>query len=209
MRNRSSNFILTLLFAFLGTLLISSPALAHKVNVYAYAEGRKVHVRAYTQSAPLKNAQILVYAPDSAKVLETKTDEKGECVFDALFRADLRIELNAGEGHASNYTLKADELPADLPTYEEWKEKSDIPPVSPPAPQAPDSISISAKEIEQIVESVVERKIAPLRKMMIEQQEANQQASFDRIIAGLGIIFGATGVIMYLRSVKRKGAHNA
>lgn len=207
MRNHSSNFILTLLFAFLGTLLISSPALAHKVNVYAYAEGRKVHVRAYTQSAPLKNAQILVCAPDSAKVLETKTDEKGECVFEALFRADLKIEVNAGEGHASNYTLKADELPADLPTYEEWKQMpqkktSDIPPVSQPA-------TIDTKEIEQIVESVVECKIAPIRKMLIEQQEASERASFDRVIAGLGIIFGATGVIMYLRSLRRNKPHTS
>jgi nickel transport protein len=216
MRSRSSNFILTPLFTFLGTLLISSPALAHKVNIYAYAEGKRVHVRAYTQSAPVKNAQIFVFAPDSAKVLETKIDEKGECVFDALFRADLRIEVNAGEGHTSNYILKADELPADLPTYEEWKQMpqkktSDIPPVSQPAPQAPDSISISAKEIEQIVESVVERKIAPIRKMLLEQQEASEKASFDRVIAGLGIIFGVAGVMMYLRSLKRKGggAHNA
>jgi nickel transport protein len=202
MRNRSYNFILALSLAFLGVLLISSPALAHKVNVYAYAEGRKVHVRAYTQAAPLKNAQILVYAPDSAKVLETKTDEKGECVFDALFRADLKIELNAGEGHAATYTLKADELPIDLPTYEEWKKMpqekpSDIPPVSQPA-------AVDVKEIEQIVESVVERKIAPIRKMLLEQQEASQRATLDRVIAGVCLIFGATGVIMYLRSRKQR-----
>ena len=202
MRNRNCNFALTASVALLCLLLSASPALAHKVNIYAYAEGKKVYVRAYTQSAPLKNAQITVYAADGAKVLETKTDEAGSCTFDALFRTDYRIELNAGEGHTGYYTLKADELSADLPTYEQWKEtpqkeRSDIPSVS-------QIVAVDAKEIEQIVETVVERKIAPLRKMMLEQQEASQRASFDRVIAGVGIIFGAMGVIMYLRSLKHK-----
>ena len=198
---RCPDFALTASVAVLCLFLFASPAFAHKVNVYAYAEGEKVHVRAYSRSAPVKNAQILVYAPDGAKIFETKTDEKGECVFDALFREDLKIEVNAGEGHIANYLLKADELPANLPTYEEWKnmpqeEGSGAPPVSQP-------VTVDAKEIEKIVESVVERKIAPLRKMMLEQQEASERASFDRVIAGLGIIFGVTGVIMYLRSRQR------
>jgi hypothetical protein len=161
------------------------PPEPRKVRICAHAEGRKVRVRAHTQSAPLMNVQIFVYAPDGAKILEAKTDENGECVFVALFCADLRIELNAVESHSTNYILKAEELPADLPEYEEWKNLRE------------------RNKIGRIVESVVESKIAPLEKKMMTGQQPSQTASYDRLIAALGIIFGVMGLIMYLRSLRR------
>jgi len=215
-------FLLTSVLVFLMVIFPATPVWAHKVNVYAYAEGKKIHARAYfSKSAPAKNAQIIVYGLDSVKVLEMKTDDEGECVFDAPFRGDLRIEVQAGEGHIGDYTLKAEELPADLPTYEQWKglpqertpgtknqepSKTDNAKLQEPNPAG---VLIDRKQLEEIVESVVERKIAPIRKMLIEQQAASEQVSLERVIAGLGIIFGVMGVVMYLRSLRRDKPRNS
>ena len=60
------------------------------------------------------------------------------------------------------------------------------------------------EEIEKVVDKVVEKKIAPIRKMLLEQKEDQQQASLERIIAGIGIIFGVAGIAVLLREKLRK-----
>ena len=71
-------------------------ALAHKVHVFPYVEGRTVTTTSYfSDGTPCRDATIIVYGPDEEEVLRGKTDEKGEFSFEAPFRADLRIVLDA------------------------------------------------------------------------------------------------------------------
>ena len=103
---------------FLAALLILAgtvPAFAHKVNVYAYVEGDTVHVTGYFSKGKAKNSRILVTLPDGSTLLEGRTDNDGKFSFRATVRAELKIQIFAGEGHMSSYTLKAEELPESLP----------------------------------------------------------------------------------------------
>ena len=55
---------------------------------------------------------------------------------------------------------------------------------------------LTAKEVEMIVERVVEEKLAPVRKMLIEAHD-NGPALTD-IIAGIGYILGLVGLATYI-----------
>jgi nickel transport protein len=196
----------------------ASVAWAHKVNVYAYAEEDTVYVRGYFSKNPARNCRVLVFAPDGTQLVEGKTDQKGEFKFKSPVRADLRIQIIAGEGHTNSYTLEAGELSEKLPMLAEWKGK---PPPAPgedsdseihkqPTPDSPPPEEeqqlppgVTLRQVEEVVDAVVERKVAPLRKMLLEQQESAQGATFERVLAGLGIIFGLMGLTLYLRSIWR------
>ena len=204
---KCSSLARALFLASLVIMLTTVPAWAHKVNVYAYAEGETVHVRGYFSKNPAKNCVVIVTAPDGTRLVTGKTDEKGEFVFKAPIRADLIIKIVAGEGHTNSYVIKAEDLPGDLPQLGEKKtatpdmqEDSIRKEPQNESAEKPE-IRFSLQEIEGIVEKVAERKLAPIRKMLLEQQEKSKSASFEKVLAGLGIIFGLMGLTMFLRSI--------
>lgn len=205
-----SFFIKAAVLTPLALLLTTSLAWAHKVNVYAYAEGETVHVRGYFSKNPAKNCTVIVSAPDGTQLVTGKTDEKGEFDFKAPVRADLTIKIFAGEGHINFYVLKAEELPESLPDF--IKEKGVTPNIPEEGVQKESEdkntdkseIQVSLQELEKVVDKVVERKLAPLRKMLLEQQERSQGASFEKVLAGLGIILGLMGLTMFLHSIWHK-----
>lgn len=194
-----------------------SPAWAHKVNVYAYAEGDTVHVRGYFSKGPARNCAIRVYGPDGSLLVEGKTDENGEFAFRPTLRTDLKIVIVAGEGHTNSYPIGADELPDSLPAPEAENATTQEAPgpestadPKPPTPKDEDGgksldngTALKLDDIEKTVDKIVERKVAPLRKMLLEQQARSEKATFEQVVAGLGIIFGLMGLTMYLRSIWR------
>ncbi|BAH75717.1 hypothetical protein [Solidesulfovibrio magneticus] len=123
--------------------VLAAPALAHRVNVFAYVEGNDVVVEcSYSRSERVRFGEIEVFdAASGAALLSGKTDEKGGFRFPVppavrAAKADLRIVLKAGEGHQNATEVKAAEyLSAAL---------ADVPmtsaaPVATPAPSAPSS----------------------------------------------------------------------
>jgi nickel transport protein len=209
-------------FAAVLTVLIlwlnGSQTWAHNVNVYAYAEDDTVHVKGYFSNGPARNCRVVVFSPEGARLLDGKTDSNGEFSFKAPARFDLRIQLMAGEGHSAEYVLKAEELPDNLTTGHSGSEelKAPLPQQEPepdrrhpderetPREQSETPGILTSREIRGIVEEVVEKKIAPVRKMMLEQRENAQGASFEKVLAGIGIIFGLMGFTVYLRMLWRK-----
>jgi nickel transport protein len=119
-------------------LLASSPALAHRVNVFAYVDGGEVVVEcSFSKSKRVRHGHIEVRdAVSGETLLQGTTDAEG------LFRfpvpeqartsgAGLRILLQAGEGHQSEWIVDAAEFPgAPIPAA--------------PAPSAPQSDTAAA-----------------------------------------------------------------
>ncbi|MYL82125.1 hypothetical protein GTA51_03100 [Desulfovibrio aerotolerans] len=92
------------------------PALAHRVNVFAYVEGNEVVVEcSYSRSERVRFGEIAVQnAATGAVYLTGKTDEKGAFRFPVppaarAAKADLRIVLRAGEGHQNGSVVTAGE----------------------------------------------------------------------------------------------------
>ena len=100
-------------------LVLAGPAMAHKLTVFAAVQGTKISGEAYFRGgAPVRKATVAVLGPKGEKLGETTTDEEGKFTFVPRVRCDHRLVASAGEGHAAEFTVTADELPRGLPAPE-------------------------------------------------------------------------------------------
>lgn len=103
-------FGMTFALAVLGSLSVT--AWAHKVNVFAYAEGGTVFVESYfPDGSPVVQGTVNVTGPKGEKIFEGKTDGQGRAQFPApAEKTDLTIEVNASMGHRAVFSLKKSDL---------------------------------------------------------------------------------------------------
>ena len=99
----------------LGLISLASPALAHRVLVYAFAEGDTIHTESkFVGSGPVQKGDVKVQDRKDGTVLLTgTTDEKGKFSFKippeaVAERSDLLIIVGASLGHQGEWLLKAD-----------------------------------------------------------------------------------------------------
>jgi hypothetical protein len=88
---------------------IPVPAHAHKVNIYAYEEGGKVYVEGYfNDGKPCMNSMVeALDASTGEKLSEVKTDTQGKVVLKSFKGHRLKLVLNAGMGHGTQYVMEA------------------------------------------------------------------------------------------------------
>lgn len=88
------------------------PAIAHKVNVFAYVEGDTVYTESYfPDGKSVESGMIEVLNASGKKILEGKTDKEGLFNFPIPNpKEDLTIVLNATMGHKNSYLLKKSEM---------------------------------------------------------------------------------------------------
>ena len=107
--------LMTLLLAAALLLLFQAPALAHRVNIFAWTEGAQVVVKCgFNGGNGVKDGEITVYDATTAKMLfEGRTNAEGVIRFDippAGREHGLRIRINAGQGHQNEWQMEAAEL---------------------------------------------------------------------------------------------------
>jgi nickel transport protein len=92
-------------------ILISSPASAHKVNVFAYVEGDTVYCEGYfPDGRAVSDGKVEVYDSQGNKLLEGTTDKEGLFNFKAPKEHDLKIVLIASMGHKNSFTLTEEDF---------------------------------------------------------------------------------------------------
>ena len=187
-------------------LLIGSNALAHKVNVFAYAEDGMVHTESYfSDGRKVMDSTVEVFDAKNNKLLLTgRTDKNGEFSFKIPQATGLRIVLTASMGHKNEYLLTEDEvkdaigtakLPEKLPPERVETEKME---------ELPETVTqVYGERLEALMEQVVEKKTAPIMKKLLKIEEQIQKPSLQDIIGGLGYIVGLMGIGIYFR-YKRK-----
>jgi len=201
------------------------PADAHRVNVFAYVEGDTVHVEcSYSKSDRVRFGEVEVSDPATGKVYLTgKTDEKGNFVFPVpaearAAKADLRLRLRAGEGHQNDWTVAADEYLSAAPTApaapsaaapQSEKTAPAAPATAVPAPASPATATAAPTQtpvdmaalqatVQAAVEAGVEKKITPLRKILLDEKEKGP--GLTEIFGGIGYLLGIAGLLAYARS---------
>jgi nickel transport protein len=99
------------------TLLVPAAALAHKVSIFAYVEGKNLVVDAfYSKSNKVNHGQVTVHnAATGEEYARVTTDENGAVTIPIpakaiAAKADLRLRLVAGEGHQDDTTVSASEF---------------------------------------------------------------------------------------------------
>ena len=191
------NIRLFFIFLFLTSIIITGsniPALAHKVMIFAWVEGSTVFTESkFSGGKKAINAPVVIFDKDGKKLLEGKTDNKGEFSFKVPKLTDLRIVLNAAMGHKAEWTVPESEIRKAGNILEK---KSAV------EPSGPTTVGLSKEEVKKIVEDSLDKKLRPIVRMMTESK--NNEPSITEIIGGVGYIFGLMGVAIYFKNRKKK-----
>lgn len=93
-------------------LVFAAPAMAHKVNIFAYVEGDVVYTESYFPDGRMvENGTIEVLDASGKKLLDGKTDPDGRFSFPLPGKKeDLTIVIIASMGHKNSYLLQKSEM---------------------------------------------------------------------------------------------------
>ena len=200
---------LWLCFLTLGLLaVLSAPAGAHRVNIFAFVDGDEIQVECgFSRGKPVQSGKIEVLDASTATVLLTGiTDEQGVFRFPVPDSAreqgnDLLVCVNAGEGHQNEWRIPAADLgkaPGDAIDAVSAVRELQRAAVVPPSTQDDQAYVLSRQELEKTIDAALERKLAPIRKMLAEHYNADP--SLRDIIGGIGWLLGLAGIALYFKS---------
>lgn len=181
---------------------------AHKIKIFATAADNIITGSVYYPGGgKYRNGTVKVYSPDNQLLGQSKTNEKGEFSFKAVLYSDHVFVITTQDGHRSQYTVSADELPSRLPPI---KQKRPTDAEKTPGTNNPQSIPIKENllelatvppdELKKIITAAVAEQVIPLREQ-IERYE--QKIRLHDILGGLGYIFGIFGLAFYFYSKKK------
>jgi len=184
----------------LSSVLFSPSVLAHKVNMFAYSDGIEVFVEGYfTDGKKPKNSEIKVFDSSNVELLVGQADDEGAYHFKIPSQQDMRITLNAGEGHMTEYMLTAEELGAENEPDNSSIENSEVSEVGIVAAETELSNASVPSNLQPMINKAVGRSIKPLMRGLSELKE---QRTFSDIVGGLGFIVGIIGVFYYVKARK-------
>lgn len=170
---------------------------AHGVYIFAWVEGDTIHTESYFSSEEkVKDGVVKVFNSSEDMLLEGKTDANGEFSFKIPGKPPLRIVLETGMGHGSEFLLELDDRTGI--------EETQVPPEENKEHQRP-STSPYPEDVDQIrkvVEETLDSRLKPITKALAER-EREKGPGFMEIIAGIGYIFGIMGIILYFRTKKK------
>lgn len=160
MKKIAANLCAHIFMVSLIVLAFALDAHAHRVNVFAWLEGDRVVVECgFSRSQPVKNGQVTVYDNITNKeLLQGRTDSRGRYVFSVpgVVRDGhgLRVEINAGQGHVSDWVMSAEEL-YDAAALTAGFDRAEIAARAigqntPARPQAPDLPMPAARSHDQV-----------------------------------------------------------
>lgn len=190
---RFSGIILSAVLFYLCDVSSSS---AHGVYIYAWVDGATIYTESYFGAKrKVKNGVIKVFDLSGKILLQGKTNEQGEFSFKSPSENDLRIVVNAGMGHQSEYLLKAEEQTCDsIKTQNEHNLSAQQ--------EKPQNISLEDPLIlKKIVEETLDKKLKPVMHELAALRK-EKRPGFTEILGGVGYIFGIMGILMYMKSRK-------
>ena len=194
---KGNNIRFSFIILFLTSIILTGsnvPALAHKVMIFAWVEGDTVFTESkFSGGKKAINARVEIFDKDGKKLLEGKTDNKGEFSFKIPKLTDLRIVLNAGMGHKAEWTVPESEIREAGDILEK---KSTV------EPSGPTTVGLSKEEVKKIIEDSLDKKLRPIVRMITESK--NTKPSLTEIIGGIGYIFGLMGVALYFKNRRKK-----
>ncbi|MGD9288043.1 MAG: hypothetical protein PVG74_10565 [Desulfobacterales bacterium] len=202
-------FVLLFLWTF---PLMGDSAFAHRVSVFAWVEEDTIHVESkFSGGKKVNGGKVVVMDPQGVELLSGLTNDHGEFSFKIPQQTDLRVIIMAGQGHRGEWTVRKNELQGATSETGPQRAVSDET-ASSQAPVAENTSAVSQtlssgtpikpEELEVIVESVLDRKLQPLTRMLADMQQEGPGVS--DIFAGIGYILGLVGIAAYVQNRKKK-----
>lgn len=215
-----------------GAVLLgqANPALAHRVNIFAWVEGGAIRCESsFSSGNPARDAKVTATLAGGATVMGTAvTDAKGRCALPITpelraAKGDLIIEVQAGEGHRNTWTMPAEEylaapvgtvasaspaapapVPAPTQAATDTPAAQDAPQAAAPASTAGGAYSGTAPDeaaLRRIVAEAVAEQVAPLRHSLAAMQSGGPRMA--DVAGGIGYIVGLAGIALWARSRRR------
>jgi nickel transport protein len=185
--------------AALAVALTVSPVRAHKLSVFAAVEGNAIRGEAnFRDGAPVRHATVKVLDPDGQLLGQLQTDQEGRFRFQPQRRCDHRLLVDAGSGHAAQFTVTAAELPAQLGA------------VQPPAAPAPSNrpagdgeTSVASDDEPNTVSGQLAQLRAEVARLRKETAQAHDRLLLRDVLGGVGFLFGIGGTAFYFLGLRR------
>lgn len=189
---RSQRYVVRILLI-LGCV-VSGSAHAHKANVFAYPEGDRVYVQGYfLDGKKVKNSKVTVYDGRDKPLVEGLTNEEGEFTFSIPDKQDMRIVVDAGEGHQAEYRLSVAEVSGMQTATDQRPNAGSTTGTADAASPAPTQAELRRAVAEGVM---------PLAREIAELKE---RRSLSDILGGIGFIVGVLGVFAYFQARRQRG----
>lgn len=183
--------------AVLGLVLLAAAAAqAHRVNIFAWVIGDTVFVECkFPDGTKVHEGVVRVLDSVGTELLSGKTNEKGEFSFKVPKPDDLSIVLDAGMGHRADWPLSKQDFAPAGPAPEPAAPSQPAPKTDPmPAVSRPPQ---AATDLEQVIEKALDKKLAPILRMLAEMHE--QKVRLTDVLGGIGYIAGLVGIAAYFK----------
>ena len=212
MRLHSLKHQLAISFCLLFLPVAASSVSAHRVNVFAWVDGDTIHVESkFSGGKKVKTGKVIVMDPKGVELLSGLTNDQGEFSFKVPGPSDLRIIITAGQGHQGEWTVRKTELQGTLPETKiktdvlkkiDSDPKSDIENTLADVKSAVPANDIKPEELEAMIESVLDRKLQPITRMLADIRQEGPDVG--DIFAGIGYILGLVGIAVYVQNRRKK-----
>jgi len=186
-------------------LWISPCAHAHQVSIFAWVQGDTIHTQSKFMGGKRPNqALVEIFDETGVLLLTGRTDAQGQCSFPVPRKSDLKIVLSAGMGHRAVWTLSKQEFQeastrgsiAHEPNTGSSAESDQPEQMMVEAVRSPQNEHTNA-EIVDLVESTLDKKLAPLMAKIVELDQ--KRLTLSDILGGLGYIVGLVGLAAYMQ----------
>jgi nickel transport protein len=185
--------------------VFSTPALAHRILVFAFVEGGVIHTESkFVPDTPVRQGKVQVLDKKNRQVLLTgQTDNQGKFSFkippEALAqKLDLEIVTEAAMGHRGSWLLKAENFVTGAPPGK----AADPARASATDAPAPGTLHLNQQKLDAALDKALERQLAPIKEALIKMSA--HRTSMADIIGGLGYLVGIFGLLAYFKSKKDK-----
>jgi nickel transport protein len=198
--------------------MLMDNAHAHKVNIFAFAENGKVQAEGYfVDGTKCKNSLIEVIDNKTGeRLLEGNTNENGQFSFDIPRVTTIKLILHAGTGHQNEYILSEKEIEESMPDKKKSTKKQTTEQVEKKADKFLEKKSQDKEqttaghdvrgfthqhsaEIEASIEKVIDRKLQPVIRILMNLQEKSEKPGVTEILGGIGYIIGIVGIFAYFK----------
>jgi nickel transport protein len=178
---------------------------AHRVTIFAWVDGDMVHTQSkFGGGKMVNNGEISVFDPEGNLLLKGNTDENGEFSFTIPKKTSLRIGLNAGMAHQSEWIITAEEIgELQEDNFVSSDQPEDSHNVLENKFEPPIETGLTKKDIEQAVEQAMEKKLKPVMQMLSDLRDSGPK--FIDILGGIGYIIGLVGIGAYFKNRQKNG----
>lgn len=177
-------------------LLWAGPVQAHKLRLFASANGARVEgVVYFVGGAPARAVNVQVLDLSGEILAELVSDESGQFVYEVSAPRDVLINARSADGHAASWRVLATELApgfAGIALPADAQDADEVPGASGTTQGA-----VVMPPAEAAIERALARQLRPLREQLAALE---QQRRFQDVLGGLGYIAGLSGLGLWWAS---------